>query len=81
MVVCRQLGYTGVVNELVEVDNGISDGKIWLSRVACMGTETSIGDCFMEKSWGDNTCDHQDDVAVECNTGEYDEVVAVYIGC
>lgn len=70
MVVCRQLGYRNVVSTFDGSDGGLSfEGKIWLSQVACIGIETSIGDCFMETIWGDNNCIHKQDIAVQCSSG------------
>ncbi len=69
-VVCRQLGYQSVVSLFLASGDGLSfEGKIWISRSACLGTETSIGDCFSETVWGDNNCVHSQDMAVECSSG------------
>ena len=69
-VVCRQLGYQSVVSLFLASGDGLSfEGKIWISRSACLGTETSIGDCFSETVWGDNNCAHSQDIAVECSSG------------
>ena len=66
MVVCRQLGFSTVEKKLYEgVEKG--SGKIWISDAQCQGTEHSIGECFMERLWGENMCDHSDDVFMQCS--------------
>ena len=44
--------------------------KIWLDDVDCNGNETSIIDC-QHKPWGDNDCEHNEDVSVVCNESKY----------
>ena len=71
-VICRQLGYESAISTFTGITDGYSvTGTIWISRSACLGTETSIGDCFMESIWGENTCTHEQDMAVECSSGMY----------
>ena len=65
-VICKQLGKTTVVDELYKGE-GVGSGKIWISGAECKGTELSIGECFMEKLWGDNMCDHSMDVFMQCS--------------
>ncbi|XP_019852771.1 PREDICTED: scavenger receptor cysteine-rich type 1 protein M160-like [Amphimedon queenslandica] len=70
-VACRQLGYPSAVRTGLSVLfslEPVSDSPIWLSGVNCEGTESSIGQCLIERGWGDvgSGCTHSFDVAVEC---------------
>ena len=65
-VVCRQLGYS-TVDIVKYTGNKKGPEKIWISGAQCKGTELSIGECFMEKLWGENTCEHRSDVFMQCS--------------
>ena len=45
-------------------------GHIWLDDVSCTGTETSIFHCH-KRPWGTSNCQHNKDVGVDCQPGEY----------
>jgi len=47
---------------------GAGSGQIWLERVRCNGTETSITDC-QHRDWGRHNCTHKNDVSVSCIAG------------
>ena len=66
-VVCRQLGYINATR-ILPSSNQNTPGIIWLSGVQCQGTEKSIGACHIETIWGQTTCTHSQDVAVECTS-------------
>ena len=70
-IICHQLGYPSAV----KTDRSmffnlppVSDAPVWLSGVNCRGNESSIGQCLIERGWGDvgTGCTHSFDVAVEC---------------
>lgn len=70
-VVCRQLGYPSAVRTGLSVLFSlppVSDIPVWLSGVNCQGSESSLGQCFIERGWGDagSGCTHSSDVAMEC---------------
>ena len=56
-------GYLGV---RVFRDNrfGVSDGPIFVNRLACTGTETNILQCVSRI--GFHSCSHDNDIAIEC---------------
>ncbi|XP_028411948.1 deleted in malignant brain tumors 1 protein-like [Dendronephthya gigantea] len=66
-VVCRQLGYVDAVSSLRGYQVSSGSGRIWLSDVACTGSEQNITGCSHGK-WGDNKCRHSEDAGVECTT-------------
>jgi len=45
---------------------GAGTGPIWLSRVQCVGNESSIADCSHSGWGGVPACWHRDDVSVSC---------------
>ena len=49
---------------------GDGTGQIWLDDLKCSGSESSLEDC-MTKTWGDNNCDHGEDVGVNCEPCKY----------
>ena len=70
-VVCRQLGFSGVVS----FDGGVTEygqgeGPI-LSAIDCTGTESSVEECTWEV-WDTIICGHSEDVGVTCQAGMLD---------
>ncbi|XP_071504918.1 neurotrypsin-like [Diadema antillarum] len=64
LVVCRQLGYDGVVSTYEYFGPGY--GPIQLGGVVCTGDEDTLTDCS-HSEWGVTSCtSHERDVAVEC---------------
>ena len=63
-VVCRQLGYDGVVSELTPFGTG--SGPILLSDVLCLGHEDRLASC-LHRVWGRHDCTHDTDVGVVCS--------------
>ena len=45
-------------------------GQILLDNVACVGTETNIGQC-RNNGAGLHNCDHNEDAGVSCSTGSF----------
>ena len=73
-VVCRQLGFTGAFATVADTNQhrrrfGRGDGRIWLDDIACDGTETELWEC-PNSGWGNNNCEHFEDVAVFCEEME-----------
>ena len=64
-VVCRQLGYRGVIRYHHRAHFGHGNGPIWLDNVACTGTETSLHNC-PHNGIGIHDCSHSEDVGVSC---------------
>ncbi|KAM6221023.1 macrophage scavenger receptor types I and II [Rhynchocyon petersi] len=65
LVVCRSLGYRGVLAVHKEAYFGQGTGPIWLNEVFCFGRESSIEECWI-KQWGVRTCTHSEDAGVTC---------------
>ncbi|XP_071482224.1 scavenger receptor cysteine-rich domain-containing protein DMBT1-like [Diadema antillarum] len=64
LVVCRQLGFEGVVSSYKYFGPGY--GPIQLGRVVCSGNENTLTDC-LHIEWGGTYCrSHEQDVGVEC---------------
>ena len=72
--ICRQLGYPNATRTGRSSSLSLSpvpgDVPILLSGVNCQGTESSIGQCLLERAWGDpgSGCTHSMDVGVECTS-------------
>ena len=64
-VVCRQLGFYSSVIAYGSARYGRGTGPIWLSRLSCIGNESSLTDCaqFNVKT---KNCTHSDDASVYC---------------
>ncbi|XP_035679499.1 uncharacterized protein LOC118417855 [Branchiostoma floridae] len=63
-VVCRQLGYRGGVAAVGGVFPQ-GTGLIWLDNLGCLGNESSVARCQINK-WGDHDCTHKEDAGVIC---------------
>uniref|UniRef100_A0A8C3FJ47 SRCR domain-containing protein n=1 Tax=Chrysemys picta bellii TaxID=8478 RepID=A0A8C3FJ47_CHRPI len=63
-VVCKQLGCGSAVSAAFSEGTG----PIWVEKVNCRGTESSLWDC-PAKPWGESNCGHKEDAAVNC-TGD-----------
>ncbi|XP_072019358.1 scavenger receptor cysteine-rich domain-containing protein DMBT1-like isoform X2 [Amphiura filiformis] len=72
-VICRQLGLphgSPTVFGMAYFREG--SGPIWMDRVQCTGTETSLDACT-HRGWGMTSgCGHQDDAGVICADGPTD---------
>lgn len=60
-VICRQLGYPGVL-QVASYSQGI--GQIWLKKLDCIGNESSLEQCS-HSGFGTRSCFFRD-VGVEC---------------
>ena len=65
-VVCRQLGFYSSVTAYGSAIYGQGRGPIWLSRLTCIGNESSLFDCG-QLSVGTKNCTHSHDAIVNCN--------------
>ena len=77
-VVCRELGYSGVVAAACCGRFGLGNGTIWLADVKCTGIERNIRTCS-HSGWGGHTCSLGRDVGVVCQ-GECCEVCGNVVG-
>ena len=77
-VVCRQLGYDGALFVPRRAIFGRGAGQIWLSRVQCLGNETSISQC-RHMGWGVHYCQHSSDASVVCRPAG--KVMYMYMKC
>ena len=76
-VVCRQLGFPGVISSSCCAIFGQGTGPIWLDDVRCTGNETSLSSC-PRGGWGDHTyCGHYQDAGVNCQ-GEYERYTSLF---
>jgi hypothetical protein len=64
-VVCRELGYPGVISESCCAGLGEGNGTVWLNDVRCKGNEKNIRSCTHD-GWGSHGCTHKKDVGVVC---------------
>ena len=67
MVVCRMLGYSSVLAAHVKYGEG--SGNVWMSNLACTGSEHNISEC-PHLGWGETSCSHSQDAGVTCG-GEF----------
>ncbi|XP_059582219.1 antigen WC1.1-like [Alligator mississippiensis] len=65
-VVCKQLGCGPAVSALGKAAFGKGTGPIWLEKLDCQGTESSLWHC-PAKRWDDSNCHHKEDAAVNCS--------------
>ncbi|XP_059582229.1 scavenger receptor cysteine-rich type 1 protein M130 [Alligator mississippiensis] len=65
-VVCKQLGCGPAVSALGGAAFGEGTGPIWLEKLDCRGTESSLWHC-PAKHWEDSNCHHKEDAAVNCS--------------
>ena len=67
-VVCRELGYTDDVNNLVVLGAffGKGENAIHLDDLACIGNETKLANCS-HPPVGIHNCAHAEDVGVVCS--------------
>ena len=74
MVVCRMLGYSSVLAAHVKYGEG--SGTVWMSNLACSGSESNISEC-LHLGWGETSCSHSQDAGVTCGSECCLHVVAV----
>lgn len=67
-VVCRQLGFPKATQAYSGATHGQGTGPIWISNVACSGSESHLYDC-RHNGCGNNGCSHSNDASVSCSYG------------
>ncbi|KAM7357570.1 uncharacterized protein ACRADG_002858 isoform 3-T3 [Cochliomyia hominivorax] len=72
-VVCNSFGLYGKP-EIAKNIYGPGTGPIWLDQVSCLGNETKIDECN-HWSWGENNCNHTEDVGLKCTAGHKPNLV------
>ena len=65
-VVCRTLGFYSSVWAYGSARYGQGTGPIWLSRLSCIGNESSLFECD-QLSVAAKNCTHSDDASVSCS--------------
>ncbi|XP_036419966.1 soluble scavenger receptor cysteine-rich domain-containing protein SSC5D-like, partial [Colossoma macropomum] len=65
-VVCRELRCGEAVDALSDAHFGSGSGPIWMDKVDCSGSESTLKIC-RSRGWGKHNCDHSKDVGVICS--------------
>lgn len=60
------LGWAGVSYVYKNNTYGPGTGQVWLDDLRCLGYESSVADC-QHLPWGQNNCDHSEDVGLRCS--------------
>ena len=66
-VVCRELGFEGVVSAPGNARFGRGKGSIWLDDVHCRGNESKLDQCA-HSGVGIHNCGHFEDASVLCQS-------------
>jgi hypothetical protein len=69
-VACKELGFAAGASTYTStlaasVSGGSTPSQIWLSNLACVGTEATLDECAHD-GWGVQDCLHGEDVGVAC---------------
>ena len=65
-VVCKQLGFYSSASAYGSAHYGPGTGPVWLSRLSCIGNESSLFKCNQLSTVTIN-CTHSDDASVYCS--------------
>lgn len=76
-VVCRQLGFSGVLAVRGNAFFGQGTDRIWLDDVTCNGSEESLNSCS-HNGIGEHNCGHREDAGVECTMSELESEFYYY---
>ncbi|XP_066566452.1 deleted in malignant brain tumors 1 protein-like [Amia ocellicauda] len=79
-VVCQELGCGSAVAARDGAGAGAGQGQIWLSNVACNGTEPSLTACT-SSGLGNHNCRHSEDVSVVCSDNAQVRLVNGFSSC
>ena len=66
-VVCRQLGYGSLGQSLSSAYFGEGSGPIWLNKIACTGSESTLASCGHLGVSLTRSCSHSKDAGVRCH--------------
>ncbi|XP_030053424.1 deleted in malignant brain tumors 1 protein isoform X2 [Microcaecilia unicolor] len=77
-VVCRQLGCALPTIQAGSPAFGSGTGPIWLDNIRCTGSETLLTQC-QHNDWGQNNCNHAEDVAVICSDDDLPKPTISYL--
>ena len=64
-VVCRELGFLN--GAVMEPLFPISQGRVWLHEVECLGNESKLSQCSHNGVGSVGNCTHEQDAAVQCS--------------
>ena len=67
-VVCRMLGFSGVISAPGGAQFGQGEGPIVLDEVQCVGSEEDLLEC-QRNSFLEHNCGHSEDAGVVCHNG------------
>ena len=70
-VVCRQLGFPGVITALSSSSFGEGSGPVLMTNVQCTGNERTLQQCQYD-DWVDSNVDDGREVGVICKTHDFD---------
>ncbi|KAL9984306.1 hypothetical protein ACROYT_G006582 [Oculina patagonica] len=70
-VVCRQLGFPGVITALRQSSFGEGSGPVVMSYVKCSGTEKTLQQC-QYRDWPNSWIESNREVGVICKTHDFD---------
>lgn len=76
-VVCRMLGYGGAVAYQQNITFEQKNDTVWLSRVQCIGNESSLSQCA-HAGWGKHTCNSSQAAGVTCLGRDRSEYVSLF---
>ncbi|PWA14068.1 hypothetical protein CCH79_00020998, partial [Gambusia affinis] len=65
-VVCRQLSCGSALNATSSAAFGEGTGQIWLEKMNCTGSESSLTNC-QHPGFGTHKCNHSEDAGVVCS--------------
>ncbi|XP_052276796.1 deleted in malignant brain tumors 1 protein-like isoform X2 [Dreissena polymorpha] len=68
-VICRTLGYYSGGGRYYTGNAGIG-GNVMIEHLDCHGNESHLDQC-PSKTWLSNTCDHSEDISVDCGYYDY----------
>ena len=70
-VVCRELGFPGVLSAYKYAHVGAGSGIVWFSEVGCHGNEKMLNECDRQGYGYHCSCSHSRDASVVCRELAY----------